>query len=59
MRVLAAEQPAERRDDALLDEIGDLFLASGNREVGDGPSGLFLRLELALGKIAMELGKTG
>ena len=50
LRVLAAEEPAEGRDDSLLDEIGDLLLASGNREVGDGPSGLFLRLELALGK---------
>ena len=50
LRVLAAEEPAEGRDDSLLDEIGDLLLASGNREVGDGPSGLFLSLELALEK---------
>lgn len=47
--VLAAEQVAEGRDDAAVDERGHLLLGAADAQVGDGPRGLFLRLELALG----------
>lgn len=46
--VLAAEEAAEGRDDALLDQVCHLLLAAGDGQVRDGPRGLLLGLEFAL-----------
>ena len=42
---------AERLDDALGDEEGDLSFVAADGEVGDGPGRLLLSLELALGEV--------
>ena len=47
---------AEWWDDALGDEVGHLGLVAADGQVGDGPGGLLLSLELSLGQMSDDHG---
>lgn len=57
LRIMAAQQLTERRNGSSLNQVCYLLLIAANRQVADGPCGLFLCLELSLRQVLDNLGQ--